>query len=420
MVIEEYRAKSLVRTGNPSLFSWADLYLNPYQGCAHDCRYCDGKSEGYYLHSDFATRIRVKANAPDLLESELRKRGFVPEARSRLDAADAYQTELIPSRPGKPILGIGGGVCDVYQPVEEQLRITRRLLEIAADFCLPVALLTKNALALRDLDLLKRINAQSHAACNFTITLADDGCQHLFEPGASSTSDRFEAMRTLRQAGIHSGIYFCPVLPLISDTEENMRSVYDRARDAGAEFVWCGGLTLKPGRNKQEFLALLRAEFPSLLPAYERLYGNDDRHGMPDRRVCRTLKLPDPERVGFRLSVERGMGHCAERYIPGGRPVPNLRAAEFLMRVAFIRRLTAATPSSEGRALSTAARLLEDNIGLAPIDLLPRVPAPACDYLAEYLNGQGEAILSRLRSEALQTCPPPASEFHPRQAASRN
>ena len=286
--------------------------------------YCDGKSEGYYLHSDFSTRIRVKVNAPQLLESELRRRGFVPEARARLTRADAYQTELVPSRPGKLILGIGGGVCDVYQPAEEQVRITRRLLEIAADFALPVALLTKSVLALRDLDLLKRINKQSHTACNFTITLADDRCQRLFEPGASSTSERFEAIRTLRQAGIHSGIYFSPILPLIGDTAENMKSVYDRAIGAGAEFVWCGGLTLKPGRNKQEFFSLLRGGIPSLLPAYERLYGNDDRYGTPDPHAARALKLPDPECRGFppwlRARIAPLRGTLRPGRPPGSKP----------------------------------------------------------------------------------------------------
>jgi len=403
-MIEEFEAKSLVRDGNPSLFSWADVYLNPYQGCAHDCRYCDGKSEGYYLHSDFATRIRVKSNAPVLLESELRRRGFVPQARARLAPADAYQTELVPSRPGKLILGIGGGVCDVYQPAEEQVRMTRRLLEIAADFCLPVALLTKNVLVLRDLDLLKRINDQSFAVCNFTITLADDAHQRLFEPGASSTSERFEAIRTLWQAGIHSGIYFCPVLPLIGDTEANMNSIYDQAVAAGAEFVWCGGLTLKPGRNRQEFFSLLQAEFPSLLPAYERLYGNDDRYGTPDPHVARALKLTDPECRGFRLGFERGLRRCAERYVPDGRPAANLRAAEFLLRVAFARRLSAAVSPFETRALDTAARLLEDaDAGFKLPDLLSRIPAPARSYLTRFLDGEGEAIIRRLESEAFRS-----------------
>lgn len=403
MVIEECRAKSLVRDGNPSLFSWADIYLNPYQGCAHDCRYCDGKSESYYLHTDFATRIRVKANAPALLESELRRREFVPSARTRLSRADAYQTELVPVRPGKLILGIGGGVCDVYQPAEEQAGMTRRLLEIAADFTLPVALLTKNALVLRDLDLLKRINAQSHAACSFTVTLADDRRARLFEPGASSTSERFAAVRTLRQAGIHSGIYFCPVLPLIGDAEENVKSIYDRAVAAGAEFVWCGGLTLKPGRNKQEFFNLLQAEFPALLPAYQRLYGNDDRYGMPDRQAALAFGLPDPEKDGFRLGFERGLRHYAERHVPDGRPAANLRAAEFLLRVAFARRLTAAASPSETRALDAAARLLEDAPETAPADFLSRTPAVARGYLTRFLNGEGEATIRRLESEASRT-----------------
>jgi len=76
MIIEEYDAKSLVRTTKTSLFSWAEVYLNPYQGCEHDCVYCDGKAEGYYMHNDFGQRIRVKKNAPELLENYLKKQDY--------------------------------------------------------------------------------------------------------------------------------------------------------------------------------------------------------------------------------------------------------------------------------------------------------------------------------------------------------
>ena len=82
MIIEEYEAKTLVRTSKTSLFSWAEVYLNPYQGCYHDCVYCDGKAEGYYMHEDFGTRIKVKKNAPDLLEAYLKKKGFFPINRN--------------------------------------------------------------------------------------------------------------------------------------------------------------------------------------------------------------------------------------------------------------------------------------------------------------------------------------------------
>ena len=78
MILEEYEAKSVVRTSMPSLFSWGEVYLNPYQGCSHDCKYCDGKSEAYYMHTDFAERIRVKTNAPQLLETYLKRKGFIP------------------------------------------------------------------------------------------------------------------------------------------------------------------------------------------------------------------------------------------------------------------------------------------------------------------------------------------------------
>ena len=169
MAIERYEAKSLVRQGHPSLFSWADVYLNPYQGCSHDCRYCYGKSEGYYMHEDFAGWTRVKTNAPELLRQYLKRKGFAASGTMRQKGL--FDTG---EQPPKFTLGIGGGVCEVYQPAEAELGITRSLLEIAADYRFQVALLTKNVGVLRDLDLLERINRISHAACSFTITLASD------------------------------------------------------------------------------------------------------------------------------------------------------------------------------------------------------------------------------------------------------
>ena len=170
MIIEEYEAKTLIRTSKPSLFSWAEVYLNPYQGCYHDCVYCDGKSEGYYMHDDFGTRIRVKKNAPELLENYIRKKGLFPVNREKTSTLVDYfpsLKKLADTRKiAKFVLFIGGGVCDVYQPAEKETRMTRKLLEIACDYKLPVFFLTKSNLIIRDLDLLKAINEESYACAN--------------------------------------------------------------------------------------------------------------------------------------------------------------------------------------------------------------------------------------------------------------
>ncbi len=357
-MIEYYNAKSLIRTSNPSLFSWSEIYLNPYQGCSHDCKYCDGKSEGYYMHEDFAERIKVKANAPPLLEQYLRKRGFIPLRREKtstlLDFAPGLKGQV--TQPAKFILFIGGGVCDVYQPAENKTKMTRKLLRIAYDYKFPVCILTKNTLVLRDVDLLKKINNDSYACCSFTITLTDD-TQKIFEPNASTTKERFEAVKTLRNNGIHAGIYFYPVLPFIGDTDENMQYIYDTAQKVKAEFVYCWGLTLKPGRSKKEFLYTIKEHFPSLLPKYERLYGNNSKYGHVDRTQFKKMGLVYPEIKGFKLGYRLQLPYTAERFIPEGRIATNLKIAAVLTKMAYIKGCI--LQSLPTRPLYEAAHFLE-------------------------------------------------------------
>ena len=323
MIIEKYEAKSLIRTCSSSLFSWGEAYLNPYQGCYHDCVYCDGKSEGYYMHADFGERIRVKINAPILFEQFLKKKGFIHLHREKtstlVDFLPSIKDSVQPRRPGKFIVHIGGGVCDVYQPAEKEIKITRKLLQITYDYKFPVFILTKNKLVLRDLDLLTKINEESYANVSFTITLADEKTQKIFEPRASTTQERFEAIKRLRDEGIHSGVYFYPTLPFIGDTDENMQTIYKQAKKVGTEFVYCWGLTLKPGRNKQEFFQTLEKHFPLLLQKYEKLYGNEDKYGNLDVTQAKEMGLTWPEVKGYKLGYEHGMPYAVKRYIPDGR-----------------------------------------------------------------------------------------------------
>jgi DNA repair photolyase len=361
MIIEKYRAKSLMRQAAPSLFSWTEVYLNPYQGCYHDCKYCDGKSEHYYMHDDYADRIKVKINAPELLETYLKKRGFLPLHRERTATLLDFMPSVKDSvhQPPKFILFIGGGVCDVYQPVEQEVRMTRTLLTIAHDYRFPVFILTKNDGVLEDIDLLKQINDDSYASVSFSITLADERTQKIFEPHASTTDERFEAIRALRRNHIHSGIHFYPVLPFIGDTDENMQTIYDQVKRIGAEFVYCWGLTLKPGRSKNEFLQTVKRYYPHLLSRYTALYGNENKYGHPDSSQIQALNVVAPEVKGYVLGYERGIPYCAERYVPEGRHGTNIKIAELLQKSAFLKTSILGIPSSAARKVYRVSQLLE-------------------------------------------------------------
>ncbi len=362
MIIEEYDAKSLVRTAKTSLFSWAEVYLNPYQGCEHDCVYCDGKAESYYMHDDFGQRIRVKKNAPELLELYFKKQGFFPVNREKTSTLVDYFPKLREaadsSKTKKFVLFIGGGVCDVYQPAEKEVKMTRKLLQIAYDYKIPVFFLTKNTLILRDLDLLKKINEDTYACASFTITLADEKKQKIFEPNASTSQERFEAIDKLRSEGIHSGIYFYPTLPFIGDTDENLNAIYRTAKEVDAEFIYCWGLTLKPGRNKTEFMNTLKEHFPDIYPKYKILYGNEDKYGNLDRAEFKELGLIWPEIKGYKLGYELGLDYTSERYVPEGRIKTNLELSALFQRLAYLKSFFVKSSKYEIRQLNEAARFL--------------------------------------------------------------
>ena len=394
MIIEEYNAKSLIRKGYIDIFAWTDFSLNPYQGCSHDCKYCDGKAQKYHIHSDFGSRIRVKANAPDLLETFLLKKRLTDRNK---------QLELIPltSGGGKAtfILFISGGVCDPYQRAEEKTKLTRRLLQMAYDYGVPVHILTKNRRALRDLDLITKINEETYAGVNYSITLADEETQEIFEPGASTTKERFEAVRAFREAGIPSGVYLCPTLPFIGDTDENMKAIFSAAKDADAQFVQCWGLTLKPGRNKDEFLKIIEKHFPAILPDYTLLYANNHKQGNVDQKQVARASLIRPEVKGFMYAYEMGMGYAPPRYIPAGRIQSNLRVSEVLIKIAHMKQLTG--KYKQAKPFSKAAYFLEkfdkDVFALTESErrLLP-IPKETFEYISSGSHENNAAKLRRL------------------------
>lgn len=409
MRIEKFIAKSLIREARPSLFSWAEIYLNPYQGCYHDCKYCDGKSEGYYMHEDYADRIRVKINAPTLLEQFLKKKGFVPIRGERTSTLVDY----LPSLKGQAdfhnkapfILYIGGGVCDVYQPAERKVRITQKLLQIAHDYSFPVMVLTKNKSVLRDLDLLKKINEDNYACVNFTITLSEEKMQKIFEPRASTTQERFRAIKKLREEGIHSGVYFYPTLPFIGDTDENMEAIYNQAKAVDAEFVYCWGLTLKPGRSKNEFLQTIEKNLPSFLPKYRKLYANNDKYGNLDEKQFKKMDLVWPEVKGFKLGYERGLGYTAEHYIPEGRIKINLQISEVLFKIAYIKAHILRNSKTEVRELHQTAMFLntfQQDVSKLKVEEFKKLPIARSVHplISEFIKEGKSGYLEKLEDEA--------------------
>ncbi|MFQ5820751.1 MAG: radical SAM protein [Candidatus Heimdallarchaeota archaeon] len=384
---EEIRAKSAIlnKYSDPDSWFWVEATTNPYRGCQHNCAYCDGKAE-YYQIEDFASHIRVKTNAPQLLTKELINLGFHetfrPGRKTLLDYLpdEAQEKRALEGLKGnkqrKFLIAVGGGVCDVYQPAEAEFRVTRALLKVCRDFGFPVSMLTKNVLILRDLDLLKAINEISYANVSFSITLADEKLRKIFEPGSSSSTDRFTALQKVRRAKLPGGVMFMPILPGIGDTDENMRAIIGRAKEVGAEFVLPAGLTLKPGRNKDAFLQVIATNFPEKLPLYKDIYRSNNKYGIGDFSKCINVA-----KEGHELCKEFDIPDRIPRYLGNARTflgIPNnLRVSEILHEIAYLIQFVHGQGWNRAQAYKKAAEAIEDHVedvNMLPIEELQNIP----------------------------------------------
>lgn len=222
--------------------------MNLYRGCQHGCIYCDSRSSCYHMEHLFED-IEVKENALVLLEDALR-------------------------RKRNPCMIGTGSMSDPYMPLEEELRYTRRALELIEKYGCGATLITKSARVLQDLDLLKRINEQTKCVVQMTLTTYDEALCRKLEPNVSTTRERFEALKVLRDAGIPTVVWLCPILPFLNDTEENINGILDDCEEANVRGILFFGmaLTLRDG-NREYFYRALDRHFPGLKEEYIRRYG---------------------------------------------------------------------------------------------------------------------------------------------------
>ncbi|RKP51993.1 PA0069 family radical SAM protein [Trinickia fusca] len=207
----EERAKSIL-TRNSSPDIPFGVSLNPYRGCEHGCIYCFARPTHSYLGLspglDFESHLYAKVNAPELLRRELAKKSYVPE----------------------PIaLGVN---TDAYQPIERELRLTRRIIEVLYEHGHPFAAITKSSLIERDIDLLAPLAARSLVMAAITITTLDAEIARTLEPRAATPSRRLRTIRALSEAGIPVGVSIAPVIPFV--TEPDLERVLEACAEAGA------------------------------------------------------------------------------------------------------------------------------------------------------------------------------------------
>lgn len=223
--------------------------MNIYRGCTHGCIYCDARSLCYGMDHIFED-IEVKVNAPQLLEDRLKR------------------------KRKKCMIGTGA-MSDPYIHLEEKLKNTRKSLEIIDKYGFGLAIQTKSSRILRDLDLLRSINNKAKCVVQMTLTTYDDELCKIIEPNVSTTKERFEVLKIMRDNKIPTVVWLTPILPYINDTEENIRGILDYCIEAKVKgiIVFNIGLTLRSG-NREYYYRSLDKHFKGLKEKYMRQYGN--------------------------------------------------------------------------------------------------------------------------------------------------
>jgi len=271
--METIPAKTIVcRAQKPSYWFGADYNMNIYRGCSHGCIYCDSRSDCY--NNPNFDAVKVKENALRIIRDELRRK---------------VKTGVIAT----------GAMSDPYNPLEQKLKVTRNALELINAFGFGVAVATKSALITRDADILSDIKTHSPVIVKITITTADDDICKKLEPYVSASSERFAALEALASNNIYCGVLMMPILPFINNSEENILEILNKAKNAGASFVYPAfGMTLRSG-NREYYYEKIDKLFPGMKEKHIKRYG--DRYSCPSPKAKKLWEVfaAQCERLGM-------------------------------------------------------------------------------------------------------------------------
>ncbi len=261
---------SEVKNGN----EWygIDYNMNLYRGCSHGCIYCDSRSNCY--HIDNFNIVKSKENALLILENELIK------------------------KKKRGVIGIGA-MSDTYNPQELKYEIARGALKLISKYGYGVSIDTKSDLILRDIDLLKEINSKNNVIIKFTITTPNDNLSKIIEPNVCISSKRLKAIRKLSNNGILVGIMMNPVLPFITDKEEDIKKLVKLAYDNGAKFIHTYmGMTLRENQRDYYFNKLDQS-FKGLRQKYIKYYGTRYSCIVPDYKKLYKVFIDECKKYGI-------------------------------------------------------------------------------------------------------------------------
>ena len=249
-----------------------DYHMNLYKGCPMGCIYCDSRCEAYHIEN--FDEVRIKENALEILEEELKSKNL------------------------KGVVSFGS-LSDPYNPEEEHLKLTRKALELILKYGFGVSIDTKSDLILRDLDLLTEINKKNSVIIKISITTYDNELAKKIEPNVISSTKRFAVLKKLRENGIFAGVLMTPVLPFLTDTEDNILNMIVKSKEADARFIYTRlNMTLKTNQRDYYYQAL-DILYPGLKEDYMAVYGK--------KNICSSLQ--------FRHLMELFLKKCSENNI---------------------------------------------------------------------------------------------------------
>lgn len=246
VVFKEDIAKSaLTKLKRKIPYSWD---LNIYRGCQHGCRYCYAMYSHKYLDSvDFFNEIHVKTNIVDELEKELKSENWKRE-----------------------VINIGG-VTDSYQPAEANYKLMPHILKLLIKYKTPAIISTKSKLIMRDYDLIDELSHITYINIAATITTMDERVREKIEPGGSTSIERFEFLKAFKKTNASTGLHVMPIIPYITDDEQNFNNMFDIAKQCNVHYVLPGTLYLR-GSTRKSFLDFVNKEFPDYHEKLLRLY----------------------------------------------------------------------------------------------------------------------------------------------------
>ncbi len=280
MAIEIQAASALNKLKRKIPYAWD---LNIYRGCSHGCRYCYALYSHQYISasskgkSEQAAETAEKPKKQDPLGSSMATAasaapdgGFYSVIYVKTNIVELLEKELSAGSWKREVINIGG-VTDSYQPAEEHYRLMPEVLKLLIKYKTPAIISTKSDLVLRDYDLIDRLSRITYINVASSITTMDEDLRGIIEPGSASSRARFAMLKEFRKTRASVGLHVMPILPFLTDGEDNLNRLFSAAADSSVHYVLPGVLYLR-GKTRPSFLAFLEGQFPELLKHYGELY----------------------------------------------------------------------------------------------------------------------------------------------------